>query len=250
MKSYFFHLVFSMDINKVLTILQEATHQFANKSLNSSQVTKEILSQAYHNDWTGDHLEHFCHIYYTWTLETPENVEVSAVLVQDVISLEIDGKMFRTHWFHRLQEDFQNALVLKMTNRRRWINFASYLCKILVNLTINGAPILVILGPTCTCLDMLLTSQDTTSEEIECGVKQLVNCGPLLTEYYSDGLDQLMTKIRHKILASDTPLVGQTFLLEAFELYLGEWKLKSSVKEYYKNRLFEIQVPLKDIHDD
>lgn len=143
------------DINKVLTILQEATHQFANKSLNSSQVTKEILSQAYHNDWTGDHLEHFCHIYYTWTLETPENVEVSAVLVQDVISLEIDGKMFRTHWFHRLQEDFQNALVLKMTNRRRWINFASYLCKILVNLTINGAPILVILGPTCTCLDMV-----------------------------------------------------------------------------------------------
>lgn len=69
-------------------------------------------------------------------------------------------------------------------------------------------------------------------------------------EYYHETLQQLMARVRHKILAHETPLVGQTFLLEVLEMYSGGWSLKESSKEYYKNRLFEIQVPVKELHLD
>lgn len=239
-----------MDIHKILTILQEAANQYTARTLDTSLVIQKILSLAYNNDWTGNHLQHFCQIFYAWTLETKTHVEVSVVLTDGIIDLEIDGQKFRTPWFHLLQSDFQNVAVMRVANKQRWLNFASYLCKILVNLKIGDAPVMVLLQPSCTCMEILLTSQDASNEEIECGVKQLVNCGPLLMKYYHETLQQLMAKVRHKILAHDTPLVGQTFLLEVLEMYSGGWSLKESSKDYYKNRLFEIQVPVKELHLD
>ncbi|GAB1603998.1 CBP80/20-dependent translation initiation factor-like [Argonauta hians] len=174
----------------------------------------------------------------------------TGVMICDRLSkIDGDGLKYRTHLLNLLQNDFtdvqqhwqrvknidpeqQQQEKLQPTSHEKFKGLVVFLCQVYVTMkTANGESFRVLITPIIQCLEMLLES--ATSDELEILNNLLQSVGQQLETDEPDKMQELLNKIRLKIIQGSSRQV-RCYLLEIIEIQAHNWKmLPSDITRFY-----------------
>ncbi|XP_070580093.1 MIF4G domain-containing protein-like isoform X1 [Ptychodera flava] len=125
---------------------------------------------------------------------------------------------------------YQNKCALRNKSLSKWIAFVSLVCQLFLELKAASQLEDVVLN----CLFTLVGPECLENEdEVDCLVTQLHAVGRPLQATSANKMEELYIDIRNAFLAWTTPALARMLLLQAIELYAGDWTLQDNARDFY-----------------
>lgn len=214
--------------DRELDVIEKLTRECAKDEKNIQQVIKVI---------------------YNKSLVDIDFARTGAVICDRLSKIDGDGVKYRTNLLKLLQADFadlQQRLVsvanndheqnskdtLRTSSPEKFNGLIVFLCQIYVTMrTMSGEHFKALVGPIFQCLEMLINSD--TSDELDILSSLLQSVGKELQLQEPDKMQELLDKIRLKIIQCSSPQV-RCSLLEIVEIQAHNWEtLPSDITRFY-----------------
>ncbi|CAE1315783.1 unnamed protein product [Acanthosepion pharaonis] len=211
-----------------LDVIEKLTRECAKDEKNIQQVIKVI---------------------YNKSLVDIDFARTGALICDRLSKIDGDGVKYRSNLLKLLQADFadlQQYLVsmanndheqnskeaLRTSSHEKFNGLIVFLCQIYVTMrTISGEHFKVLVDPIFQCLEMLINSD--TSDELDILNSLLQSIGKELQMTEPDKMQELLDKIRLRIIQGSSPQV-RCSLLEILEIQAHNWEtLPSDITRFY-----------------
>ncbi|XP_053386792.1 CBP80/20-dependent translation initiation factor-like [Mercenaria mercenaria] len=171
-----------------------------------------------------------------------EYAKTGAFICEKLAALEVNGTKFRSLLLSMIQADYKDKDNLRSKSVSKFLNILSFMCQIFGTLrTAGGEVFKPLVSPLYECFNMILDSDHSDNDEFECLNEQLQSIGRDLEQSDRDKMEQMMVKIRSKVIRNGSSQQARCTLLEIIESYCRGWKdLSNDVTRFYCDTMMDI----------
>ncbi|XP_052236942.1 CBP80/20-dependent translation initiation factor-like isoform X2 [Dreissena polymorpha] len=223
--------------------LTEIEDLISNLNLDITDMELETLLELAQNSPSDDaSIKKMAEIVYTKCVKDREFSKTGAFICDKLAAVENNGTKFRSSLLSLVQMDYKEKDRLRAESVSKFLNSFSLMCQIFGTMrTAGGEVFKPLVGPVFECFQLILDDKRCNTDEYECVCEQLQCIGRDLEQNDREKMDQLMEKIRTKIIRDGASPQARCSLLELMECYCRGWKaLSNDVTRFYYDTSMDI----------
>lgn len=181
-------------------------------------------------------------LFYTKFTSDREFAKTGAFICDKLATVEANGTKFRSLLLSMIQADYKDKDNLRSKSVSKFLNILSFMCQIFGTMrTAGGEVFKPLVSPLYECFNMILDSEQCDNDEFEWLNEHLQSIGRDLEQSDRDKMEEMMNKIRSKIISKGSTPQCRCTLLEVIECYCRGWKdLSNDVKRFYCDTMMDI----------
>ncbi|XP_060587118.1 CBP80/20-dependent translation initiation factor-like [Ruditapes philippinarum] len=223
--------------------LLELQHILDNLTLDvSDHDLNELYQLAESASNTDNDIKHVTEQVYSKFTSDREYAKTGAFICEKLASLEVNGTKFRSLLLSMIQADYKDKDSLRSKSVSKFLNILSFMCQVFGTMrTAGGEVFKPLVSPLYECFNMILDSEQCDNDEYECLNEQLQSIGRDLEQSDRDKMEQMMFKIRSKVIRNGSTPQARCTLLEIIECHCRGWKdLANDVTRFYCDTMMDI----------
>ncbi|XP_052787676.1 CBP80/20-dependent translation initiation factor-like [Mya arenaria] len=179
---------------------------------------------------------------YSKCVSDREFAKTGAFICDKLAALEINGTKFRSSLLSLVQADYKEKDNLRSQSTSKFLNSFSMMCQIFGTMrTAGGEVFKPLVGPVFEFIMVIIDDPQCNSDEYEVLNEQLQSIGRDLELNDREKMEQLIEKIRLKIIKGNSTAQARCTLLEVVECYCRGWKnLSNDVTRFYCDTMMDI----------
>ncbi|KAL4216761.1 hypothetical protein ACF0H5_024484 [Mactra antiquata] len=223
-------------MEQIENIMESLTLDVSENTLNNLY---NLAENAAHSD---EDIKKVAEILYSKFTSDREYAKTGALICEELCKLEVNGTKFRSLLLSLVQKDYKDRNELRSKSVSKFLNNLSFMSQIFGTMrTAGGEVFKPLVGPLYECFNLVLDSQQCDSDEFECLNELIQTIGRDLEQNDREGMEQIMVKIRSKIIRQGSSPQIRCILLEIIECYNRGWKdLSNDVTRFYCDTMMDI----------
>ena len=183
-------------------------------------------------------------------VEDRENVSFGARVCRAIANpsnpseqLSMTATLFLKKLLNRFQLEFDNKESTRMVSIERWLSIFSFLCEVFHCIRLKGQPISVAGRAIVTCMEWLVSQEDSDDDEVECVCSYLKTLGKDLDNISKDKVKSVVGLLRKRVVGRKSSCKSRCVILEVLEFRAMGWQDRDNeLDEYYLDAITDAAV--------